>query len=63
MARSDRSSSHVDALILEYKLLVTGKIVPDAGESKADIEQRIREIEQALLGAEFPEALSPPEVD
>jgi hypothetical protein len=63
MARSDRSFSKIDALILEYKLLVAGKIVPDAGEDKADIELRLREIEQALLGAQISETASPPELD
>ena len=50
MANLIRTNSRKDALILEYKLLVSGKIVPDTGETKADVELRLRQIEQSLLG-------------
>ncbi|MBU6449309.1 MAG: hypothetical protein KGQ26_06735 [Rhodospirillales bacterium] len=55
MANLIRTNSRKDALILEYKLLVSGKIVPDTGETKADVELRLRQIEQALLGSKATE--------
>jgi hypothetical protein len=42
-----------EMLILEYQLLVDGKLVPDAGASRAHIERRLRQIEVALMGAGF----------
>ena len=54
MARLDRRVSRLDALTLEYKLLVTGKIVPDTGGGEADVETRLREIEKILLNTPAP---------
>lgn len=39
-------SSQFEALALERKLLLAGKIVPDAGASKEHIEARLKQIEQ-----------------
>jgi hypothetical protein len=40
--------SQFEALVLERKLLLAGKIVPDAGVSKEHIVARLKQIEQEL---------------
>jgi hypothetical protein len=37
-----------ERLILEYRLLVAGKILPDAGSTEAHIQERLAQIQEAL---------------
>jgi hypothetical protein len=48
MGHKNNSYSRADFLILEYKLLVTGKIVPDKGAAEEHFIARLRKIKREL---------------
>jgi hypothetical protein len=49
MKQSCHSYSPAEFLVLEYKLLLSGKIISDAGETEAHTRARLQQIEQELI--------------
>lgn len=48
MEQHPQLSDQIKFLLLERRLLIDGKLVPDTGQEREHIEHRLRQIEQEL---------------